>query len=350
MLDAVVGTLKVDVFASGLSYPWSAVVLPEGDLLVSEKYPGGLRRVGSDGTISEPLAGLPPIYAAGNGGMLGLALDPAFPDNRLLYFAFSEPGGDDLAGLSVARAALGPGGLSGLEVVFRQTPKVDDIRNSGGRLVFATDGTLFVTTGDRFAQDLVQPLDNTIGVVARIAPDGSIPADNPFVDQDGVDPAIWSSGHRNVAGAALHPVTGQLWIHELGPWGGDELNIVEPGRNYGWPLVSWGHHYTGELIPKPSSRPELAPSIYHWNPVISPSGMVFYTGSAIPDWSGNLLIGGLSSQALVRLTLRDDRVIAEERFDLGTRIRDVLVGPEGGVLLLTDEEDGKVLRLTLAED
>lgn len=345
-LDTAFGRLAIEILARGLALPYSVVELPDGDLLVSEKHEGRLRRVRGDGTLSPPLDGLPPVYGEGNGGLLGLALDRDFARSRVLYVAYAEPGAGEAAGLAVARARLTTNRLAGLEVIFRQRPKVADLRNFGGRLAVAADGTIFIGTGDRFAHDLVQPADNTIGVVARVAPDGSIPSDNPFVGRSDVDPAIWSLGHRNIGGMALHPETGRLWVHEFGPFGGDELMIAEPGRNYGWPLVSWGRHYSGEAIPPPPTRPDLAPSIFHWNPVISPSGMAFYDGDAIPPWRGSLLIGGLSGRLLVRLTLRGERVVAEERFPLGVRIRDVAVDRTGAVLLLTDEGEGRILRIT----
>lgn len=348
-LATAFGRMTIEVFAEGLSAPYSAVVLPDGELLVSEKHPGRLRRVRADGGLGPPFDGLPPIFAEGNAGLLGLALDPDFAGNRTLFLAYGEAGTGDAAGLAVARARLGATRLDALEVIFRQRPKVADIRNFGGRLAVAPDGTLFIGTGDLFAQDLVQRFDNTIGVIARVAADGGIPQDNPFVGRSDVDPAIWSLGHRNIGGMAFHPETGRLWVHEFGPFGGDELNIAEPGKNYGWPLVSWGRHYTGETIPPPPTRPDLARSIFHWNPVISPSGMAFYDGAAIPAWRGSLLLGGLSGQVLVRLTLRGERVIAEERFPMGVRIRDVVVDPAGAVLLLTDEAEARILRLTLAE-
>ncbi|MEO1090641.1 MAG: PQQ-dependent sugar dehydrogenase [Pseudomonadota bacterium] len=341
----MVGVLDVEVLASGLSFPWSLVVLPDDDFLVTEKAPGRLRRVARDGVLGPPLTGLPSIYVAENGGLLGLALDPDYADNRRVYFAFSEPGDGEKAGLSVGRGTLGPRRLANVETIFRQQPKVADARNFGGRLTFAPDGTLFVLTGDRFAHDLVQPRDNTIGVVARIHTDGTIPANNPFVGQQGIDPAIWSSGHRNLGGGAFHPETGRLWVVEFGPWGGDELNIAEPARNFGWPLVSWGQDYSGKLIPDPPTQPHLTPSIFHWHPVFGPSGLVFYDGELIPRWSGDLLVGGLTAQRLTRLTLRGERVIAQEDMLLNERIRDVVIDRDGAVLLLTDGPDGKILRL-----
>lgn len=348
-LDAAAGTLRVDTVASGLQFPWSLIFLPDGEMLVSEKHPGRLRRVSQSGKVSPPLDGLPKIFAKGNGGLLGLALDPEYDDNNRLYFAYSEPGDGGKAGLAVGRGVLHEDRVANVEVVFRQTPKVDDDRNFGGRLTFAPDGMLFVMTGDRFALDLVQDRSNTIGALVRIEPDGDTPPDNPFVGQEGFDSRIWSYGHRNIEGGAINPRTGQLWIHEFGPWGGDELNIPEPGRNYGWPLVSWGRHYSGRDIPDPPTRPDLAGSIFMWNPVISPSGMSFYQGASIPAWRGNLLLGGLSSTDLIRLTLDGDRVIAEERINFGGRIRDVAQGRDGALYVLTDQPKGEIFRLVLED-
>ncbi|WP_119461418.1 PQQ-dependent sugar dehydrogenase [Rhodospirillaceae bacterium SYSU D60014] len=349
-VETATGPIRAEPVATGLKRPWSLVFLPDGSMLVAEES-GQLLRVPQSGNISKPLSGLPEVYTTGNGGLLDVRLDPDFASNRRIYFAFAEPAGDGSgkAGTSVARAVLHKDHISDLEIIFRQTPKVADERNFGGRLAFAPDGTLFVMLGDRFALDLVQDLSNTIGALVRINADGSVPQDNPFVGRQGVRPEIWSYGHRNIEGGAFHPQTQDLWIHEFGPLGGDELNIPRPGLNYGWPLVSWGRHYSGEDIPDPPTRPELAQSIYHWNPVISPSGMTFYTGALIPEWQGNILIGGLSSNALIRLTLRGDRVIAEERIEMGARIRDIVQGPDGALYLLTDQPKGEILRLTAAD-
>ena len=232
-------------------------------------------------------------------------------------------------------------------MIFRQYPKVDGGNHFGSRLAFSPDGTLFVTLGERFTFEPAQDLATHLGKIVRINPDGSVPADNPFVGQEGALPEIWSYGHRNPQGAAIHPETGKLWETEFGPLGGDELNIPQAGKNYGWPVVSWGKHYDGTDIPDPPTHPEFADAIAHWNPVISPSGIAFYTADAIPGWKGNLLIGGLSSEAIVRLTLDGEKVIEEERIPMGARIRDVAQGPDGAVYALTDESDGKVLRLTL---
>ncbi len=232
-----------------------------------------------------------------------------------------------------------------METIFRQQPKVSGGRHFGSRLVFARDGKLFVTTGDRGKGDPAQDISNHIGTLVRIEPDGKVPADNPFVGRSGARPEIWSFGHRNAQGAALHPVTGALWQHEHGPRGGDEINIPEAGGNYGWPLVSWGTEYSGWPIPDPPTRPDLQAPVYQWTPVIAASGMAFYVGELFPAWRGNLLVGGLVAEAVVRLTLDGTRVTAEERIPVGARVRDVRVGPDGAVYVLTDDSDGKLLRL-----
>jgi aldose sugar dehydrogenase len=336
----------VETVARGLDHPWGLAFLPDGRMLVTER-PGRLRLVARDGQVSPPLQGVPRVFAQGQGGLLDVALDPNFASNRLVYLSYAEPG-EGGASTAVARGRLGEGALQDVQVIFRQQPKVGGPNHFGSRLVFSRDGTLFVTLGERFKFEPAQDVSDHLGTIVRIDPDGSVPRDNPFVGREGARPEIWSYGHRNVQGAALHPETGALWAHEFGPRGGDELNIPEPGHNYGWPLVSWGRHYSGEGIADPPTRPDLAQSIYHWDPVISPSGMSFYTGDMFPAWRGNLLIGGLSAQALVRLTLDGQRVTGEERIPLGARIRDVRQGPDGAVYALTDQPDGEILRLTPA--
>ena len=340
-----VGTIKVETVAKGLNHPWGLAFLPDGEMLVTEK-PGTLRRVAKDGTVSKPLSRVPEVVAQGQGGLLDVAIDPSFTSNRLVYLSYSEPG-DGGASTAVARGKLGDDGLDDVQVIFRQVPKVKGGNHFGSRLVFAPDGTLFVTLGERLQFEPAQDLTNDLGKIVRINTDGSVPKDNPFVGRKDARPEIWSYGHRNPQGAAIHPKTGKLWESEFGPMGGDEINIPQAGSNYGWPMVSWGSHYDGRKIPEPPAHPEFADAIYHWNPVISPSGMTFYTGDAIPAWQGNLLVGGLSSQGIVRLTLDGEKVTAEERIPLGARIRDVRQAPDGSVYALTDEGDGKVLRLTL---
>jgi aldose sugar dehydrogenase len=338
------GPIKVEVVADGLDQPWGMAFLPDGRLLVTEK-PGTLRIVAKDGTVSDPLKGVPEVIANGQGGLLDVALDPKFDANGLVYLSYSEPG-DGGAGTAVARGKLSDAGLEDVKVIFRMQPKVEGPNHFGSRLVFAPDGKLFVTLGERFKFDPAQDLKSHLGKVVRINPDGSVPEDNPFVGKDDALPEIWSYGHRNVQGAAIHPETGKLWTIEFGPKGGDELNIPEPGKNYGWPVVSWGNHYDGKDIPDPPTHPEFTDAIHHWNPVISPSGMTFYTGDAFPSWKNELLIAGLSSQAIVRLTLEGQKVASENRIEMGARIRDVAQGPDGAIYAITDESDGQLLRLT----
>jgi len=339
------GTIKVETVATGLSHPWGLAFLPDGRMLVTERS-GTLRLVSKDGKLSPPLSGVPKVVVAGQGGLLDVAIHPDFKSNSLAYLTYSEPG-EGGAGTAVARGKLGESGLDGVEVIFRQEPKVGGGNHFGSRLVFAPDGKLFVTLGERFTFTPAQDLTNDLGKIVRINPDGSEPKDNPFVGRTDARPEIWSYGHRNPQGAAIHPETGKLWETEFGPMGGDELNIPQAGANYGWPVVSWGSHYTGEDIPDPPTHPEFADAIYHWNPVISPSGITFYTADAIPAWKGNLLIAALSGQAIVRLTLDGEKVVDEERIPMGARIRDVVQGPDGAVYALTDEGNGEILRLTL---
>jgi aldose sugar dehydrogenase len=340
------GQVRVETLARGLVHPWGLAFLPDGQVLVTER-PGRLRLVSRDGNVSAPLAGVPRVFARGQGGLLDVALAPDFASSRWVYLSYAEPGPDG-AGTAVARGRLGPAGLQDVEVIFRQVPKVDGSSHFGSRLVFSRDSRLFVTLGDRFKFNPAQDLASHLGKIVRINPDGTAPADNPFARGQGARPEIWSYGHRNVQGAALHPATGVLWVHEMGPRGGDELTIAQAGRNYGWPLVSWGRHYDGRAIPSPSTRPDLAGSVRQWTPVIAPSGMTFYTGSLFPAWRGSLLIGGLVARGVVRLTLQGQQITSEERISLGQRIRDVRQGPDEAVYVLTDEASGELLRLTPA--
>ncbi len=342
---AEAGALAVETWADGLDAPWGAVFLPDGRMLVTEKS-GALRVVG-EGRVSAPVAGVPEVVDRGQGGLLDVALDPGFGENRTVYLSYSE-GRDGGVATSVGRGRLNAEAtaLEGFQVIFRQKPAVNGPNHFGSRLAFAPDGILFVTLGERFNyMKEAQNRDNTLGAVARINPDGTIPKDNPFVGQGG-DPAIWSYGHRNVEGAAINPASGELWISEMGPRGGDELNIPKRGANHGWPLVSHGTHYSGVEIPDPATRPEFADAIRWWVPSISPSGIAFVTADVLPGWKGSLLLAGLSYHGLVRLSLDGDRVTAEERIDFGRRIRDVLIGPDGALYVLTDGKGGRVLRLT----
>jgi len=344
VIDTETGKIKVESLASGLNHPWGMAFLPDGRMLVTERV-GRLRIMDADRTLSEPLAGVPKVFARGQGGLFDVALDTEFSENKLVYISYAELGKGG-AGIAVARGRLGDAGLEDVQVIFRQTPKVSGGNHFGGRLAFTADGKLFITLGERFKFEPAQDLTNHLGKIVRINPDGSVPEDNPFIGQQDAQPEIWSYGHRNPQGAAINPKTGKLWETEFGPLGGDELNIPAPGANYGWPVVSWGKHYDGRDIPNPPTRPEFADAIRHWTPVISPSGIAFYTADAIPDWKGNLLISSLSSQAIVRLSLDGETVTGEERILMGTRIRDVAQGPDGALYALTDEDDGAVLRLT----
>lgn len=342
-IDAPIRAVTV---ARGLQHPWGLEFLPDGRLIVTER-PGRLRTIATDGTLSQPLAGVPNVAASGQGGLLDVALGPSFEKDRLVYLSFAEPG-DGGAGTAVARGRLGPKGLEGTQVIWRQTPKVDGGNHFGSRLAFARDGTLFVTTGDRFThREKVQDLSTTIGKVVRIHADGSIPKDNPFVGRAGARPEIWSFGHRSMQAAAIHPDTGDLWTIEHGARGGDELNRVLPGRNYGWPVITYGIDYSGLRIGEGTSKAGMEQPVYYWDPVIAPSGALFYTGDAYGDWRGNLFVGSMVPGLLVRLELKDGRVAREERTlaSLGERIRDVRQGPDGLLYLITDSRNGRVLRI-----
>jgi glucose/arabinose dehydrogenase len=338
------GDISINDVVGGLDHPWGMAFLPDGRLLVTERDAGTLRVVNRDGTLSGPVGGTPFVSTNGQGGMLDVALDPDFASNSYVYLTYAEPGE---AGTSTAlgRGRMQGDSLAGFEVVFRMEPKMESSKHYGSRIAFLPDGTLALTTGERFEFDPAQDLSNHLGKVIRINPDGSVPADNPFVNQAGAMPEIWSYGHRNVQAAAVDPATGNLWVVEMGPLGGDELNLVQKGANYGWPIVSWGKNYDGSEIPDPPTRPEFTDAVKHWTPVISPNGMMFYGGSAFPAWQGSAFVGSLSRLALMRLTIMGDQVVGEEQLDLGARIRDVEEGPDGLLYVLTDADDGHVWRI-----
>jgi glucose/arabinose dehydrogenase len=348
------GEVVVETVASGLNHPWGLAFLPDGRMLVTER-PGRLRIVSTDGQPSQPLTGLPRIAARGQGGLLDVALDPNFPENRLVYLSFAENRGNAGNGTSVARGRLNAAstGLEAVEVIFRQEPSYSNGYHFGSRLVFDRGGgALFVTLGDRFdLRDEAQNAANHIGKVVRIRPDGRAPDDNPFVGQQGKGPEIWSLGHRNGQAAALNPETGELWTAEHGARGGDEINIVKKGANYGWPVISYGRHYTGQKIGEGTAKAGMEQPVHYWDPSIAPSGMTFYTGDKFPAWRGSVLVGALAGQLLVRLDVSGGRVAKEERLlgQLGARIRDVRQGPDGLVYLLTDADNGRILRLKPAD-
>jgi len=336
---------RLTTVAQGLQHPWGLAFLPDGRMLVTER-PGRLRIVNRDGQLSGPLAGVPTVLVRGQGGLLDVALGPTFEQDRLVYLSFAEPGGAG-GSTAVARGRLGERGLEGTQVIWRQEPKVSGFNHWGSRLVWRPDGTLFVTLGDRFNYpEMAQDLSTTLGKIVRINADGSIPRDNPFVGRKDARPEIWSYGHRNVQAATLDEA-GRLWTVEHGARGGDELNHPQAGRNYGWPVITYGVDYSGARIGHGTSAPGMEQPVYYWDPVIAPSGATFYRAEAFPDWRGDLFVGSLQPGRLVRLRLRDGRVVHEERYviDPGERIRDVRQGPDGFLYLLTDRPNGRVLRL-----
>ena len=331
--------------------PWAMTFLPDGRLLITEK-PGRLLVVTQDGQQSAPVAGLPEVAYGGQGGLGDVVLHPGFQSNGVIYLSYAEAGEDDLRGAAVLRATLeltGDGGaLSGQAVIWRQEPKVTGGGHYGHRIAFDKHGYLFISSGERQKFDPAQDMQQNLGKIIRLRDDGSVPEDNPFYDHGGVTAEIWSLGHRNPLGLAFAP-DGRLWEHEMGPRHGDEFNLIVKGENYGYPVVSNGDHYSGAEIPDHDTRPELyAPKAY-WVPAISPAGLIIYDGSRFPEWRGNALIGGLSSQALVRLRIDGDSAGEVERFDMGERIREVEQGPDGAIWLLVDGKDGRLLKLTPAE-
>ena len=339
-------SVRVVTVASGLEHPWGLQFLPDGRMLVTER-PGRLRYVSPSGRLSDPIAGLPAVAARGQGGLLDVRLDPSFESNHLIYLSYSEPDGRD-AGTAVLRARLGPLGIDNLRVIFRQLPKVGGGLHFGSRLVFSQDGQyLFITMGERGRKDDAQDLSRLMGRVVRIRPDGSIPDDNPFVGGTNARPETWSYGHRNPQGAAIHPETGELWTVEHAAMGGDEVNTPKPGRNYGWPVITYGLNYDGQKIGEGTAKEGMEQPVHYWDPSIAPSGMTFYTGDRYPGWKGSLFVGSLKFGLLSRLTLEGNRVVSEERLltDLGARVRDVRQGPDGYLYLLTDESNGRILRL-----
>ena len=337
--------LRLVTVADGLDHPWSLAWLPDGRMLVTERE-GRLRVVAADGAVSPPVEGLPEIADTGQGGLLDVLVDPDFAANRTIYFSFSEPG-EGGQGTAVAAAELDGGRLANLRILFRQLPKSGGGRHFGSRLVLARDGTLFVTVGERGERERAQDTTVNRGQIVRIHRDGRIPRNNPFIGKKGFRPEIWSYGHRNPQGAALHPRTAELWVHEHGARGGDEVNIVRAGRNYGWPVIAYGRHYSGGKIGEGTQKAGMEQPVHYWDPSIAPSGMAFYTGDRFPAWRGSLLVGALRYQLVARLVLDGEKVVAEERMleELGERIRDVRQGPDGYVYLLTDESDGRILRL-----
>ncbi|MFW6330681.1 MAG: PQQ-dependent sugar dehydrogenase [Gemmatimonadota bacterium] len=341
--------IAVDVVVGGLVHPWAVEPLPDGDFLVTER-PGRMRVVSAAGELGPPIEGLPEVHARRQGGLLDVALSPRFPTDRTIFWSYSEPRQDG-NGTSVARGVLAEDRrrVENVEVIFRATPSYDNSMHYGSRLAFGPEGNLYITTGDRSdarMREHAQRLDGHLGKVLRVRPDGSIPSDNPFVDEPGAEPEIFSRGHRNIQSMAVDP-EGRVWTVEHGPRGGDELNLIEAGNNYGWPEQSYGLEYSGEPLPGEPHPGGFEQPVYYWDPVIAPSGAEWYTGDAFPEWRGDLFVGGLGDQRLVRLRLDAERVTGEEHLltERGQRIRDVRQGPDGALYLVTDQPEGQLLRV-----
>jgi aldose sugar dehydrogenase len=343
------GDLRVETVAGGLSYPWGLAFLPDARMLVTER-PGRMRIVARDGKLSPAISGVPRVFARSQGGLHDVALDRGYTQNQTIYFCYAEAG-EGGGRTTLARARLiedEQPRLDDVRPIFRQQGPLSSGRHFGCRIVQMPDGNLFLTTGDHGDySDEAQNLGNHIGKLIRIRPDGSVPPDNPFVNRQGARPEIWSYGHRNMQGAVLNPASGKLWTHEHGPRGGDEVNIVEKGKNYGWPVIGHGIDYSGVKIHEATQKAGMEQPVKYWAPSIAPSGMAFYAGDLFPAWRGNLFVGALAAQILVRLELDGDKVVREERLlrDLGQRIRDVRTGPDGALYLLTDASAGRILRV-----
>jgi glucose/arabinose dehydrogenase len=347
------GPITVTTLAGGLVHPWALAFLPDGRMLVTER-PGRMRIVTRDGKLSPPLTGVPPVLARGQGGLLDVILDRNFANNKTIYFSYAEPfdGGGRTA---LARASLDAGetpGLADLKVIYRQHGPASRGNHFGGRIVQSADGNLFVTNGEHFTdRDMAQTLDNDLGKIVRITPEGAAPNDNPFAGKAGARPEIWSLGHRNPQGLAINPADGKLWEQEHGPMGGDEINIIVAGHNYGWPRVSHGLNYDG--TPVGTGKAQMAgmdDPVWHWTPSIAPSGMTFYSGNLFKGWNGSLFNGALKFQLLSRLEIQGNKAVKEERLlqGLDERIRDVRQGPDGALYLLTDNSAGRILRVAPA--
>lgn len=350
--------IRVEVIASGLMYPWAIAFLPDGQALVTEQV-GRMRLVTSQGQVGDPIAGLPDVSYGCDGGLLDLKADPNFASNRMIYWTYTEPrvGGN---GLTVARGRLSDDGthVDDVRSIVQTLPTIEGRLHYGSRLQFGRDGRLFVSVGERkilpsSIRDQAQDLNSHLGKILRINPDGSVPQDNPFVGRERAKAEIWSYGHRHVQGMTINPDTGILWAIEHGPQGGDEINVIEPGKNYGWPIISYGKEYNGQPVNGGlTASAGLEQPIYYWDPVIAPSGATFYSGKLVPEWKGNLFVAGLAGEHISRLVLNGQRVVGEERLLLEQRqrIRDVQEGQDGALWVVTDHVDGKILRVTPMTD
>lgn len=346
------GNIQVNTIAEGLENIWGMAFLPDGSMLVTERA-GRMRIVSATGKVGEPLTGLPPIATKGQGGLLDVVLAPDFASSKKIYFSYAEPGEGDLSdsnSTAVSFVTLNGNKLEKLTRVFSQQPKINSNHHFGSRLVWAPDGSLFITLGDRYSEkESAQTLDNHLGKVVRIHADGSVPKDNPFVNTPGALPEIWSIGHRNMQGAAIHPISKLLWTGEHGPQGGDELNIDQAGKNYGWPVITYGENYGGGKIGEGTHKVGMEQPAYKWVPSIATAGFIFYTGDKFPQWQNNILLASLKEKTLVRLVLDGDKIIKEERLlktELGQRLRSVVQGPDGLIYLITDEANAKIYQLS----
>nr|WP_312507946.1 PQQ-dependent sugar dehydrogenase [Pseudomonas luteola] len=348
------GKVSVTVIKKGLDHPWGLAFLPDQKGMLVTERPGRLRVLKSDGSVSNPIAGLPDVYNRSQGGLMDVALSPSFAEDRLIYLTYSEGGGeDDKAGTAVGRGTLSADmtRVEGFTVIFRQEPKLSTGAHFGSRLVFDQQGYLFIALGENNQRITAQALDKLQGKLVRIKADGTVPNDNPFVDQSGARPEIWSYGHRNQQGAALNPWTGQVWTNEHGPRGGDEVNIPLAGKNYGWPVATHGINYSYTPIPEAKGKdvPRTEQPLYVWEKSPGVSGMAFYSADQFPAWKNSLFIGALAQESLIRLQLEGDKVVHEERLleEKGARIRDVRQGPDGYLYVLTDSSEGEVLKIGL---
>lgn len=343
---------RVTELAGPFEEPWALAFLPDGRMLVTEKHSGRLLIVTADGRKPVPVQGVPRVDGRDQGGLLDVKVSPTHQNDKLIYLSYYEPrqGGNGLAVVRGRFADGAPAKLTELQVIFRMLPTLDSTMHAGGRLVFAPDGTLFVTLGERSVKEgrkQARDLSSHFGKIVRIFPDGKVPQDNPFVGKAPARPEIWTLGHRNVLAADLD-ARQRLWVVEMGPRGGDELNLIEKGKDYGWPTIGYGEEYSGAAIHQSTQAPGLEQPVYYWDPVISPGALTIYDGDLFPEWKGNFFVAGLSSKALVRLVIQGDRVVGEERLitDRDARIRDVVQGPEGALYVLTDGDEAKLLKLT----
>lgn len=350
MIDGNTGS-KLDVESIAVfNEPWAMTFLPNGDLLVTEKS-GGLFLLHLHDRSKVAVEGFPKVAYGGQGGLGDVVLHPQYAENHSIYLSYAEQDASGNRGAVVARATFSPDAvqpkLEHLEVIWRQQPKVSGSGHYSHRMTFGPDGTLFITSGERQKETPAQSWDQNLGKIIRINADGSVPSDNPFQDKGGLAKTFWTIGHRNLLGIAFDG-EGRLWSHEMGPRHGDEFNLIVKGDNYGWPIVSWGDHYSGIPIPDHDTRPEFHAPAYYWVPTVAPSGLIIYRGSLFPEWQGNAFLGGLRSKSLVRMELQGEKAAEVERFDMGERIREVEQGPDGAIWVLEDGKDGRLLRLTPA--